>query len=129
MHHRNRSMEAVLGGFGETSSREGAAVDPILRAKYLDYCSARVAEALLRLTADDMYVLGQEVAGGSGEGEADVLSFSTIVRLATERLTEGLSLPDFPEWVREYDRNPEKFEQEMIGLWEADATTPDRAAT
>lgn len=98
-------------------------VDSILRAKYLDYCSARVAEALLRLTADEMYVLGQEVAGGPKGAEADVLSFSAIVGLATERLTEGLSLPDFPEWVQQYHRNPQKFEQEMMGLWEADLKT------
>jgi hypothetical protein len=100
-------------------------VDPILRAKYLDYCSARVAEALLRLTADEMYLLGQEVAGGPKAADADVLSFSAIVRLATERLTEGLSLPDFPEWVRQYRKNPQKFEQEMIGLWETDLKTSD----
>jgi hypothetical protein len=100
-------------------------VDPILRAKYLDYCSARVAEALLRLTADEMYLLGQEVAGGPKGADADVLSFGAIVRLATERLTEGLSLPDFPEWVRQYRKNPQKFEQEMIGLWETDLKTSD----
>ncbi len=97
-----------------------ASSDPVLRAKYLDYCSARVAEVLLRLSADDMYLLAQEVARESGEVHKEVPSFGTIVRLATERITRELSLPDFPDWMREYKKNPEGFEREMIGLWEAD---------
>ena len=116
-----------LGKVGLKGGSEGES-DPILRAKYLDYCSARVAEVLLRLTADDMYVLAQEVAGESaGENEA-VPSFNTIVRLATERITRGLSLPDFWDWVGEYRKNPEGFEQEMIGLWEADVKMSNQGA-
>lgn len=101
--------------------------DPVLRAKYLDYCSARVAEALLDLSADDMYLLAQEVAGDAPEPGQDMPPFSTIVRLATERLTRDLSLPDFPEWVRDYKKDPERFEREMIGLWEADLKTLDQS--
>jgi hypothetical protein len=75
-----------------------------------------------------MYVLAQEVAGESiGESEG-VPSFNTIVRLATERITRGLSLPDFWDWVAEYRKNPDGFEQEMIGLWEADVKMSNQGA-
>ena len=100
---------------------KGAHSDPVLRAKYLDYCSARVAEVLLRLTADEMYLLAQEVVGESSG--ADLPSFSTIVHLATERITRDLALPDFRDWVDAYAKDPGRFEQELIGLWEADVKT------
>jgi hypothetical protein len=115
----------VLKDLGKPIPRRSA--DPVLRAKYLDYCSARVAEALLDLSADDMYLLAQEVAGDTREPGQDMPPFSTIVRLATERLTRDLSLPDFPDWVRDYERDPERFEREMIGLWEADLKTLDQS--
>ncbi len=126
MGHRDRIPEAGLTDLGKVGLKGGseAQCDPVLRAKYLDYCSARVAEVVLRLTADDMYVLAQEVAG-ENEG---VPSFNTIVRLATERITRGLSLPNFWDWVDEYRKNPEGFEQEMIGLWEADVQMSNQGA-
>ena len=130
MDHRDRIPEVGLTDLGKVGLKGGseAQCDPVLRAKYLDYCSARVAEVLLGLTADDMYVLAQEVAGEStGENEG-VPSFDTIVRLATERITRGLSLPDFWDWVAEYRKNPEGFEQEMIGLWEADVKMSNQGA-
>lgn len=94
-------------------------------AKYLDYCSARVADALLKLTADEMYILAQEVAGQTTGPDAEVPSFSRIVRLATERLTSDLKLPEYSEWVQAYEADPTKFDQDMIGLWREDATTSE----
>lgn len=100
---------------------------PVMRAKYLDYCSARVADVLLHLTADEMYLLAQEVAEESGgPEERPLLSFNTIVRLATERISRELALPDFQSWVTEYQENPDAFERRMIGLWETDLRTSDR---
>ncbi len=94
--------------------------DSVLRAKYLDYCSARVAEVLLRLTADEMYLLAHE-------GE-DPPSFGTMVKVATDRISRQLALPDFPEWANEYRANPEYYEQKMIGLWEAELNPSNPAA-
>ncbi len=110
-------------GVGRKST---ASQDRILRAKYHDYCSARVADVLLRLTADEMYLLAQEVAGEPEGSEVDVPSFAEIVRLATDRLTRDLALPDFPRWVSEYEADPRRFEREMLGLWREDLSTSDR---
>lgn len=92
--------------------------DPVLRAKYLDYCSARVADLLLRLTPDEMYVLAQDAARDL-EGDAP-LSYTEIVRLATDRISTKLALPDFHRWVMDYRADPDSFEKELLGLWETE---------
>lgn len=52
---------------------------------------------LLRLTADDMYLLAEEVADIAQRGPGELPSFNTIVRLATERLTMDLELANYRE--------------------------------
>lgn len=39
----------------------------VLRAKYLDWCSARIADQFLKLTPDEIFQLAQQVAGKSEE--------------------------------------------------------------
>ncbi len=95
--------------------------DEILRAKYFDYCSARVTEALMRLSPDEIYLLARESTeeeGGAVDAEGSV-SFDALMRLATTRLSRTLGLPSFPEFLRRYHADPEEFEREMIGLWES----------
>lgn len=96
--------------------REG----PVLRGKYLDYCSARVAEVLLRLSADEMYVLARAAARDAGLDDAESLSYDRIVRLATERLSRQIALPPYETWLEAYREDPEHFEREFLGLWESD---------
>lgn len=96
----------------------GAESEEVLRAKYLDYCSAQVSDVLLILSADEMYVLAQDAAADADlEGE---LSYEQIVQLATERLTRKLALPPFDVWLEDYRANPESYERHMIGLWESE---------
>ncbi len=49
------------GGFSPPNSRD-MEPEKVLRAKYLDYCSAQVADILLLLSPDEMYVLAQDAA-------------------------------------------------------------------
>jgi hypothetical protein len=100
---------------------DGKEADRVLRAKYHDYCSARVAEVLLALSADEMYVLAHETLAGISRTGEEALTYEEIVRLATERISSGLSLPTFDAWVKEYRKDPERFDQEMLGLWETEA--------
>jgi hypothetical protein len=115
------------GGFGRPRRAEESE-DEVLRAKYLDYCSARMAEVLLRLTPDEMYVLAEGAAEDSGITDTRHLSYETIVRLATERLCRRLSLPPFETWATAYREDPQLFESELLGLWRTDGVTAKGAA-
>jgi hypothetical protein len=95
----------------------------VLRAKYLDYCSSQVAEHLLLLSPDEIYVLAQEALRvGSLKGEP---SYEQMVRLATEGVAQRLSLPPFQQWADEYKRNPARYDDQMIGLWESELDMSD----
>ena len=47
------------------------ALDPeagrVLRAKYLDWCSARIADRFLRLTPEEIYKLAERASEGEGD--------------------------------------------------------------
>jgi hypothetical protein len=108
---------------GRSGPREwpGGAREAVLRAKYLDFCSARVAEVLLGLTPDEMYVLAQDAARDQqGRANPDELSYDQIVHLATARISRKLNLPPFETWVVAYQEDPARFEQEMLGLWRSE---------
>lgn len=104
------------GKFVPMSDPDGPS-DDVLRAKYLDFCSARVAEALVQLPADEIYLLAREASPDSPEGASPAPTFAAMVRLATARLSRTLGLPSYSEFVRRYRANPEEFESELIGLW------------
>lgn len=91
--------------------------EAVLRAKYLDYCSAQVAEVLLRLSPDEIFVMAQEAAKARGEDEA--LSYDAMVQMATVRIYRQLDLPTFEAWAVRYREDPARFESEILGLWES----------
>lgn len=108
----------------------------VLRSKYHDWCSARVADRFAELSPEEIYELAHG-AGGEAEGmrgrmrgeveasasiDADVFSFedadySDLVRRVTEVLATTIGLPSFDEWSESYRREPERYEQEMLGFW------------
>lgn len=90
----------------------------MLKEKYLDYCSARVAEVLLDLSPDEMYLVAESASGGPIESGS--LSYDQMVRLATARISESASLPTFAAWSQDYRRNPAPYDAMIIGLWESD---------
>lgn len=96
--------------------------DSVLRAKYLDYCSAQVADILLRLSPDEMYVLAQDAARDSGL--TDDLAWDHIVSLATARVSHKLALPSLEEWIVDYRVNPSRYEPYLLGLWHEAAVVP-----
>lgn len=104
---------------GQPSSPEDAP-GPVLEAKYLDYCSARLSEVFLSLSDERIYELVEEAAR---EGRLDVarLSFDEMVKLVTEKLQRSVPLPDFETWAREYREDPERYERHLMGLWERSA--------
>jgi hypothetical protein len=101
-------------------ARQHSDVDPVLRAKYLDYCSARISEVFLSLTDEHTYQLMEEAAR-----EADLtvgaLSFQAMMQLVTRKLRMSVPLPDMETWIMEYSQHPERYDPYMLGLWESEA--------
>jgi hypothetical protein len=96
----------------------GAEPVEVLRAKYYDFCSARVADVLLELSPDEIYVLAEE-ASRTRPVRGD-LDYDRMVRLATERISGNLGLPSFEEWRQRYLEDPEAMDAMLIGLWRTD---------
>ena len=69
----------------------------VLRAKYLDYCSAQVADLLLYLTPDEIYLLAQRAY--REESEEGELSYVEMVQSATDWLSRKGALPPFEIWL------------------------------
>ncbi len=102
-------------GFGES--------EEVLRAKYLDYCSAQVADLLLYLSPDEIYLLAQRAH--RERGATSDLSYMEIVKIATDWLSERVALPPFEVWLADYRAHPELYEEYLMGLWETEAETAD----
>jgi hypothetical protein len=92
----------------------------VLRGKYLDYCSAQLADLLLYLSADEIYLLAHRAARDSDD--PSLVSYDRMVRLATRFLQSKVVLPPFEVWVEDYRAHPDRYEEYFLGLWE-DATT------
>lgn len=103
--------------------------DAVLRAKYLDWCSAKVAERFLRLTPEEIYELAQRASPGSDaapggapdvalrDNDSTTLTFRGVVARVTAVLTDELDLPSFEEWRAGYAADPGPYDDELLGLW------------
>jgi len=91
----------------------------ILRAKYHDYCSAQVADLLVYMSPDDIYLLAERAR--REEAGDDAVPYAEVVRIATEWLSRRVALPPFDVWVEDYRRFPERYDQYLMGLWESAA--------
>ncbi len=91
-------------------------IDKVLRAKYLDFCSARLTEVFLSLSEERIYRLVEEAAREANL-QVGTLNFRTMVRLVTQKLEESVPLPDLETWAREYTADPERFDKHLLGLW------------
>ena len=109
---------------GGTDGKDQESTEPeaVLRAKYLDYCSAQVADLLLLLSPDQIYLLAQEAHRRGGKpGE---LSYGRMVQLATASVSRRAVLPSFEDWAEDYQQNPERYEAYFMGLWRSDVEPP-----
>lgn len=97
----------------------------VLRAKYLDYCSAQVADLLLYLSPDEIYLLAQRAYREEG-GEGD-LTYVEMVRIATDWLSRRVALPPFDIWLADYRAHPASYDEYFMGLWESEAETSAEA--
>ncbi len=93
----------------------------VLRARYHDYCSAQVADLLVHMSPDDIYLLAHRAYREEG-GEGDI-SYVEMVRAATDWLSRRIALPPFEVWLEDYRKHPEIYEEYFMGLWESEAET------
>lgn len=91
----------------------------VLRAKYHDYCSAQLADLLLYLSPDEIYLLAER-ASRHEPGELGDPTYARMVRTATSWLAEKVALPPFEVWLEDYRAHPEHYEEYLMGLWETD---------
>lgn len=102
-------------------AQRDARVDPVLQAKYLDYCSARISEVFLSLTDEHTYQIMEEAAHEANLA-VGTLGFQTKMQLVTRRLRRSVPLPDLETWAKDYARNPEQYDPYLLGFWESEET-------
>ena len=90
----------------------------MLRAKYLDYCSARISEVFLSLTDEHAYDLMEEAAREASV-ESESLGFQTMMTLVTRKLQRSVPLPAFDSWSRDYEQDPQRYDPYLLGLWQS----------
>lgn len=127
MNSRYRQAESKLRDEPDGLQPDRPDVEPPseseLRAKYLEYCSARISEVFLSLSDERTYQFLEEAATEAGLDLAS-LGFQEKMRIVTARLRDSIPLPAFAEWADEYREHPERFEPILIGLWK-DAVRDD----
>jgi hypothetical protein len=100
-----------------------ARVDPVLQAKYLDYCSARISEVFLSLSDEQTYRIMEQAARDANLA-VGALSFQTMMQLVTRALRRDVPLPGLEEWAESYRQDPEQYEPYLLGLWESGDDDP-----
>jgi hypothetical protein len=92
----------------------------VLRAKYHDYCSAQLADLLLYLSPDEIYLLAQKAARDIPDVPLEA-AYAQMVELATAWLARKVALlPPFEVWLEDYRAHPDRYEEYLMGLWESD---------
>jgi hypothetical protein len=124
----DRCRERVISekpGAAPLGARGGE--ERIIRAKYLDWCSARIAERFLQLTPEEIYELAETASRDDDESlrgavavpgrGGDDMPFRWMVGRVTEALAVSLRLPTLEEWWAAYSEAPERYESELLGFW------------
>jgi hypothetical protein len=109
----------------------------VLRAKYLDWCSAQLADHFLALSPEEIFELAERAAQEGPEGPGRSLSSSpgegsggapadaadehselrSLVEAVTGVLAEQLELPTYEEWLELYAADQAAVEDRLIGFW------------
>lgn len=103
--------------------------DRTLRAKYLDWCSARLAERFLDLSPEEIYELARPAPSPGAEGAESEggrvatlppptdQSYRALVQRVTESLLTRTPLPTYEQWSEAYAEAPARFDAELLGFW------------
>ena len=94
-------------------------VERTLKAKYLDWCSARITERFLALEPEEIYAKARP-AENAEAGRSTSESYRVLVQRVTEQLLSRMSLPGFEDWSRSYAADPSRYDAELLGFWEGE---------
>jgi hypothetical protein len=110
-------MARRVGKGGARQPREATAEpEEVLRAKYYDYCSARVCDVFLELEDERVFELARAAEHRVG-AVPGALNFQDLAALLVEQLLDEMAVPDFESWAEDYRRHPERYEPYLLGLW------------
>ncbi|HEX2190791.1 MAG TPA: hypothetical protein VHG51_17920 [Longimicrobiaceae bacterium] len=94
-----------------------------LRTRYTDWCSARIAEHLLALSPEEVFLLSERGVPSDAAPTPNPASgsFSLPSRYSrAERSIQAahaeLGLPTFEDWKAEYARDPARFDADILGF-------------
>jgi hypothetical protein len=103
--------------------------DEVLRLRYADWCSAKIAERFLELSPGEIWERAQENARPGAPGGAlpefalpvvGSASYAELVGRASRAIARELGLPSFAAWAELYRADPSPYDSEIIGLTPAD---------
>lgn len=84
-----------------------------LWSRYLDWCSAKIAEHILGMPADEVWRRAREAPTASAP--PSLFSPEFVQNLSTTLFAE-LDLPDYLTWRGQYLQDPTRFDQDLAGI-------------
>lgn len=102
-----------------------------LRARYYDWCSAKIVERIFQLSPEEVWYRAAQVqdapepVGASEDSEAFVSrNVVELVRSLADQVARELALPPFEEWAEAYRTDPAHFEREIVVLERSSPNSP-----
>ena len=94
-----------------------------LRTRYTDWCSARIAEHLLALSPEEVFLLSERGTRGDATptpaeapGSFSLHSRYSRAEQSIRAAYQELGLPSFEDWLAEYSADPARFDADILGF-------------
>ncbi|HZJ48020.1 MAG TPA: hypothetical protein VFD97_03155 [Acidimicrobiia bacterium] len=113
---------------------EEHADEDLLRIRYFDWCSAKVAERFLSLPEEEVWELAQRARASTVRYPASdppsalptgSASYWELVRQVAKTLATEMGLPAYEEWVEQYRIDPGRFDRDILGFPAYSSSTGD----
>lgn len=87
-----------------------------LWVRYVDWCSAQVARRLLELSPEDLWERADRLARAEIGSTPLSRAIVPLARQLAVELYHELDLPPYPRWSEEYQREPQRFDPDILGF-------------
>jgi hypothetical protein len=77
----------------------------------------------MELEEEQVFELARAVERKTGAGQGE-LNFRDLATLLVDKLLADVPLPDFDSWSEDYQRNPERYDPYLLGLWKNSVESP-----